>query len=69
VRESTKLCRLSGVFWNESSCFLQVTSCRDQDAVGVYNTRGKETGGVGGKKGYIYWSSGDFLVQLVSFVG
>jgi hypothetical protein len=35
----------------------------------VYNTVGKENGGVGGKKGYIYSSSGYFLVQLVSFVG
>jgi len=35
----------------------------------VYNTGGKENGGVGGKKGYIYLSSGDFLVQFVSFVG
>jgi len=34
----------------------------------VYNMGGKEKGGVGGKKGYIYSSSGDFLVQLVSFV-
>jgi len=29
----------------------------------------QEKGGVGGKKGYIYSSSGNFLVQLVSFVG
>jgi hypothetical protein len=29
----------------------------------VYNTGGKEKGGVGGKKGYIYSSSSDFLVQ------
>jgi len=35
----------------------------------VYNTGGKEKGGVGGKKGYIYSSSGDILVQLLSFVG
>ena len=35
----------------------------------MYNMGGKENGGVGGKKGYIYSSSGDFLVQLVSFVG
>jgi len=35
----------------------------------VYNTEGKEKEGVGGKKGYIYSSSGGFLVQLVSFVG
>jgi hypothetical protein len=35
----------------------------------VYNTGGKENAGVGGKKGYIYLSSGEFSVQLVSFVG
>jgi hypothetical protein len=35
----------------------------------VYNTGGKEKEGVGGKKRYIYSSSGDFLVQLVGFVG
>jgi len=35
----------------------------------VYNVGGKEKGRVGGKKGYIYSSSGNFLVQLVSFVG
>jgi len=29
----------------------------------VYNTGGNENGGVGGKKGYIYLSSGDFLVH------
>jgi len=62
-RESTKFYRLSGVFWNERRCFVQVTWCRDQDPVGVYNTGGKEKGGVGGKKGYIYSSSGDFLLQ------
>jgi len=61
--ESTKLCRLSGVFWNERCCFVQVTGCRDQDAVGVYNTGGKEKGGEGGNKGYIYSISCDFLVQ------
>jgi len=35
----------------------------------VYNTGGKGKGGVGGKTGYIYSSTGDFLIQLVSFVG
>jgi len=64
-----KVVRLSGVFLNNTHCFVQVTWCRDQDAVGVYNAGGKKKGGVGGKKGYIYLSSGDFLVQLVSFVG
>jgi len=57
------------VFWNERHCFAQVTYGRDQDAVGVYNMGGQENGGVGGKKGYIYSSSGNFLVQLVSCVG
>ena len=69
MRESTKLCRSSGVFWNERRCFVQVRWCRDRDAVGVYNTRGKEKGGVGEKMGYIYSSSSNFWVQLVSFVG
>jgi hypothetical protein len=31
----------------------------------VCNSEGKEKGGVGGKKRYIYLSSGDFIVQLV----
>jgi hypothetical protein len=57
------------VFSNERRCFVQATCERDQDAVGVYNMRGKENGGIGGKKGYIHSSSSDFLVQLVSFVG
>jgi len=35
----------------------------------VYSTGGKEIGGVGRKKGYIYSSSGNVLVHLVSFVG
>jgi len=38
-----------------------------QDDGGVFNTGGKDNGGVGGKKGYIYSSSYDFLVQLVSY--
>jgi len=42
---------------------VQVTCFRDQDAVGVYNTGGKAKEDVCGKKGYIYSSSGDFLVQ------
>ena len=33
----------------------------------VYNTGGKENGGDGRKKGYIYSSSGDFLVHLVRY--
>jgi len=48
---------------------VHVTWCRVWDTVGVYNTGGNTTGGVGGKQGYIYWSSGDFLIQLVGFVG
>ena len=35
----------------------------------MYDMGGKKKVGVGGKKGYIYSSSGDFLVQHVSFVG
>jgi hypothetical protein len=35
----------------------------------VDNMGGQENGGVGGKKGYIYSSSGNFLAQLVSYVG
>jgi len=35
---------------------------------GVFNTGGKENGGVGGKKGYIYWSSCD-LVHILRCVG
>jgi hypothetical protein len=34
-----------------------------QDAAGVFNMGGKDNGGVARKKGYIYSSSGDFLVQ------
>jgi hypothetical protein len=34
-----------------------------QDAAGVFNRGRKDNGGVGGRKGYIYMSSGDFLVQ------
>jgi len=68
-RESTKLCRLSGVFWNERCCFVQVTWCWDQDTVGVYTMGGKENGGVGEKMGYIWSSSGDYLVQHLGLVG
>ena len=35
----------------------------------MYNTGGKQYGGVGGKMEYIYSSYGDFLVQLVSVAG
>jgi hypothetical protein len=34
-----------------------------QDAAGVFNTGAQDNGGVGGMMGYIYSSSGDFLVQ------
>jgi hypothetical protein len=34
-----------------------------QDAAGALNTGGKDNGGAGGKKEYIYSSSGNFLVQ------
>jgi hypothetical protein len=37
------------------------------DAGGVYNMGGLERGGAGGKKGYIYSGSGDFLVELVRY--
>ena len=47
---------------------MQVTGCRDLDAAGVNNMEGNMKGGVGGKKGYRYSSSGNFLVQLVSFL-
>ena len=45
------------------SCDVEIA----QDAGGVYKTGGKEKGGVGGKKGYIFSSSCDFLVQLVRY--
>jgi hypothetical protein len=46
-----------------------VVLCKSQDvkavpdAASVFNTGGKDNGGVGAKMGYIYSSSGDFLVQ------
>jgi acyl-homoserine lactone acylase PvdQ len=39
-----------------------------QDAAGVFNIGGKDNGGVGGKKGYIYSSSCD-LIHILRFVG
>jgi len=33
----------------------------------MFNTGGKEDRGVGGKKGYMYSSSSNFLVQLVKY--
>ena len=50
-----------------------VVSCKSpdvrivKDGGSVYNMGGEENGGVGGKKGYIYLSLGDFLVQLVRY--
>jgi hypothetical protein len=38
-----------------------------QDAASVFNTGGKENGGVDGREGYIDPSSCDFLVQLVRY--
>ena len=38
---------------------------RVQDSGGVLNMGGKENGDQDGKKGYIYSSSSDFLLQLV----
>jgi hypothetical protein len=38
-----------------------------QDGGGVCHTGGKENQCVGGKEGYIYSSSGNFLVQLMSY--
>jgi len=38
-----------------------------QKAGGGFNMRGKENGGVGGRKGYIYLSSWNFLVQLLRY--
>jgi len=39
-----------------------------EDAGGVLSTGGIENGGVGRKKGYLYSSSCNFLVQLVLLV-
>jgi len=36
-----------------------------QVAGGVFRTGGQQNGGVGGKQGFMYWSSCDFLIQLV----
>jgi hypothetical protein len=48
---------------------VQVTLCQDNEAVGVNNIWGKQKGGVDGKNGYIYASSGDLWIHLVRFVG
>jgi len=41
---------------------------RVEDAGGVLNKRGKENGGVGGLKGYLYSSFCD-LIHILRFVG
>ena len=41
---------------------------RVHDAGGVLNTKGEQNEGEGGKMGYIYLSSCNFLVQLVLLV-
>jgi len=41
---------------------------RVEDARSALNTGGIQNGGVGGKKGYIYSSSCNFVVQLVLLV-
>jgi len=45
------------------SCDVEVA----QDAGGVLYKGGREKGGVGGKKGYIYSTYCDYLVQLVRY--
>jgi hypothetical protein len=48
---------------------VQVTCVeRVEHAGGVLNTGGKENGGKGGKKGYLYSSSGN-LIHILHFVG
>ena len=48
---------------------MQVTCVeRVEDAGGVINMGGKENGGEGGKKGYIYSSSCD-SIHILRFVG
>jgi hypothetical protein len=68
--------------WNIQSCVgyrvsfgtrvvILCKSCvveRVQDAGGVFNMGGKQNGGEGRKKGYIYLSSCDILVKLVLLV-
>jgi hypothetical protein len=50
------------VFWNDRRCFVQVTCVkRVEDAGGVLIMGGKEKGGEGGNKGYIYLSSCDLI--------
>jgi len=68
-RELTKLCRLSDVFWNERHCVVQVTCFeRVEYAGGELNSRRKQNGGEGGKRGYIY-SSSSILIHILRFVG
>jgi hypothetical protein len=48
---------------------VQVTCVeRVEDAGSLLNTGGKENGGEGGKKGYIYLSFDD-LIHILRFVG
>jgi hypothetical protein len=48
---------------------VQVTCvARVEDAGGVLNTGGKENGGEGGKRGYIYSTSCD-VIHILRFVG
>jgi len=57
------------MFWNERRCFVQVMCVeRVEDAGGVLNWGGKENGGEGGRKGYIYSSSCN-LIHILRFVG
>jgi hypothetical protein len=41
---------------------------RIQDPGGVFDTGGKQNGGEREQMGYIYWSSCNFLVQLILLV-
>ena len=57
------------MFWKERRCVVQVTCVeRVEDAGHVLNAAGKENGGEGGKKGYIYSSSCD-LIYILRFIG
>jgi hypothetical protein len=54
---------MRGVVFSKSLDFKRV-----QDPSSVFNREGKENGGEGGKKGYIYSSFRNFLVQSVLLV-
>jgi len=67
--ECIKVCRLSGVFWNERRCCVQVRCVKSvEDAGRVLHTGGTENRGEVGKKGYIYSSFCD-LIHILRFVG